>query len=118
MGVDWSDLRQHSSILAAQAQSEGDLDAAELFYRTAVSRAYYSVYHHAFELRVSYFGFSEYVSGTSSHRRLWEDFKGSGQGHIKNKGLALHKIRNDADYHFDKGPWNDGSVSVWWPKGN
>ncbi len=90
---EWRDY----TVLAVELGNRAD----EASLRTAISRAYYFVYHLALE-RARRNGFTSAREG-STHQELWQLFKGSPEPncmHLAQIGMRLKAKRQRADYEL------------------
>jgi uncharacterized protein (UPF0332 family) len=75
-------------------------DEREVAWRTAVSRAYYAVFHAAAQL-LDQAGF-EVPSSEQAHAYLWLRLHNCGQPDVQAAGIEMKELRakrNQADYH-------------------
>lgn len=91
MPFNWSDYQTVATILSQCVD--------EASQRSAVSRAYYCVYHLALSHLLEHHNF-QYSEGKPAHDQVWREFsiKGLSYREIWNKGDQLKKLRVDADY--------------------
>jgi uncharacterized protein (UPF0332 family) len=97
MPFDWAEYL----VLAKRLAKESD-DAS---HRTAISRAYYSVYHAALAFLEESDNFQAPTEG-NIHQKLWNEFRrNGGQTHraVGTKGDRLRLNRSDADYKAEIG---------------
>ncbi len=90
---DWTDY-----LVLAERSAAPDADEATL--RTAISRAYYAVYHRA----STYVRDNALVLARSrlTHQRVWEAFAGvndARHAEVAVRGDRLRRLRTLADYH-------------------
>src|ERR1043166_7013556 len=86
--------------------------ASEAEWRSAVSRAYYAVFHVARRLLLSC-GFVV-ARADRAHAYLWRRLANCGDPDVQDAGNKLNALRgerNDADYDFDQ-PFDKASVEV------
>lgn len=91
MPFDWSTYKN----LAEDLRTNGD----EASKRSAISRVYYAVFHHAkhYLIDVENYNYSE---NKEPHAQVWNEFisKGKTFRAIGENGRRLRNTRNDADY--------------------
>ncbi len=97
MAFDWNDYL----TFAQELKSRGD----EAAVRSAISRAYYCVFHCAKDYAIANLGYL-FRSDQPSHVQMWKLFEGKGRTFkaVHDKGMALKRIRQDADYESDVTP--------------
>lgn len=74
----------------------------EAYQRSAISRAYYCVFHAAKTYATQNLGY-EYRPDNPAHQQLWRHFDGRGTTlkAVYSKGMTLKRYRQDADYDAD-----------------
>lgn len=92
MAFDWQDYL----TFAEEIKSRTD----EASKRSAISRAYYCVFHKAKSYAISHLGYV-YRPENPSHSGMWIKFKNNGKtlNAIFNYGKKLQDFRETADYH-------------------
>ncbi len=96
MPFDWAEYL----LLAKRLAKEDD----EASHRTAISRAYYSVYHAALSFLEESENFQAPTEG-NIHQKLWNEFRRKQKTHraVGIKGDRLRLYRSDADYKAEIG---------------
>lgn len=74
---------------------------SEIFWRSAVNRAYYAAYHTAVQSAVAMFGYVPNFA-RSAHREIIECFREHNKANIADSLDALRKQRTKADYMATK----------------
>lgn len=104
MPFNWADYYVIAETLSRNAD--------EASQRSAISRAYYCVYHLALNHLSEHHNF-QYSEGKPAHDQVWREFnnKGISYREIWNKGDRLKKLRVDADYRAEA-IINDSTASM------
>ena len=94
MTFDWSAYRTVAEALSRNAD--------EASQRSAISRAYYCVYHQALAHLSEHHNF-QYSENRPAHDQVWREFNGKGLSYreVWLKGDKLKKLRVNADYRTD-----------------
>ena len=101
VGFDWAEFLTLARDLCARGDEAG--------YRSAVSRAYYSLYCEARDYVTQGLGWRVDGDTTSRHKALWDTLMAKADPALVKLGLEgerLHKKRADADY---EGAWIDSA---------
>ena len=102
MAFDWNGYLEVATVLKTETDGQSDSIAVEAKRRTAISRAYYSVYHSALTYAITRFGYTEPTNNVSVHRALQKKYKQqSGNTDHREVGqilTQLHQYRANCDY--------------------
>lgn len=102
MAIIPGDLLAQAEDLLSRSEGLSDIPEREALLRTAVSRAYYAVFHEALA-RARREGYVRSPNGYGSHEGLWEGwFRVGGALDIAEAGLGLKDERTRADYRLRK----------------
>ena len=94
MPFDWNEYL----LFARELEARTD-EAAK---RSAISRAYYCVFHLAKDYAIENLGY-QFRPDQPTHKQLWDLFDGKGATSkaVYSKGMTLKRFRQDADYKND-----------------
>lgn len=103
MAISWHHIRALASSLEKSApQYRTNEMAHEAMLRSAMSRYYYAVYHHALDV-ASVRGYTLPVKGEGAHDHLWDFFDESlNSVVIASSGRNLKLKRKHADYQLKR----------------
>ena len=102
MAFDWNEYLGVATILKTETDGQPNSAVVEAKRRTAISRAYYSVYHSALVYATTVLGYNPPLHNVSLHRALQTKYKqqsGNTDHREVGKILArLHQYRVNCDY--------------------
>lgn len=106
MAFDWNGYLEVAENLKTETDGQPDSIAVEAKRRTAISRAYYAVYHLAEDYAVANLGYTPSKTGPNQHhtdvRSVYQrQFGNADHQEIRKMLMRLHKARLDSDYKPD-----------------
>jgi hypothetical protein len=109
MPFDWKALIDLAEFLQGQAEAAANPEA---FYRSAVGRAYFGAFGHAFTYASTLLQFRG-KAGPEEHGRLRDHLRKRRRKNASDRLGQLRQWRNDADY-LSELPWADVPATVRW----
>ena len=102
MSFNWNDYLDLAKSL--QKATSNKIKIKEACYRTAVSRAYYAVYHIALDFAEENLGYLKFIGKNAgkNHRKLGIYYKKCTENEYKNLGsilVRMHGYRINCDYY-------------------
>ena len=106
MSFDWNDYLAIAKDLKAKTSGQSYTNSNEALQRTAMSRAYYAMYHLAVSYAKAKLGYVPSQTGPNQHhtniRAIYQKQSGNPDYQEVKKVLArMHKARIDSDYKSD-----------------
>lgn len=104
MPFDWNGYLEVAENLKTETDGQPDNNTVQAKRRTAISRAYYAVYHLAEDYAIANLGYTPSKSGPNQHhtdvRSVYQrQFGNADHQEIRKMLMRLHKARIDSDYH-------------------